>query len=151
METRLIKTKTFHQKILCTRRIQLLQTCRLSFQISIFFGRGTKTNLKITIFLRNSCINLRSSSRQVECKFYNHAENPFKFLLFGQNTRTNKPNNFKKYVFFSENSSGHEQKIFTNILTFYESPIFDPNPKTMKRRRKRNFLRNCLWTFKIYF
>ena len=43
-------------------------------------------------------------------------------------------------------------KFSQTLWLFYESTIFDANPKTMKRRNKKKFFRrNWLWTCRINF
>ena len=90
-ETRLIKLKSFHRKIRWTRREEILQLCRFSYQNSNFLWSKSKKKFKDDNPSQKNHVFFRKAALHTYNAFYTTMLKLFsKVLLFGPTTRINK-------------------------------------------------------------
>ena len=88
LETRLLKTKSFHQKILWTRRLEILQQCWLSFQKSNFFRSKSENKYKEDYVSRKIMYSFKMFLRTRKMQFLQPCWNSFRKSFFSaQNTK----------------------------------------------------------------
>ena len=152
METRLIKTKNFHQKILRTRKLDFFQPCRLSPQNSRFFRSKFENCFGNNYFSQNFMHPLKKILRTGDHLFHKPVEEQsFKGLIvFGENTKTFLETRLTKTKSF------HQKILWTRRieilqqcwLSFQKYNFFWS--KSENKFKEDYFSRKFMWSFKSF-